>query len=318
LPEITDPKVLVGTKTADDAAVFRVSDGLALIQTVDFFTPVVDDPYMFGSIAAANSLSDVYAMGGRPAFALNIVGFPCRSERAPMSVLAEILRGGADKAREAGIDIVGGHSIDDAEPKYGLCVTGFVHPDRFWANVGATPGDRLVLTKPLGTGIISTALRAGAADEETVRRAMETMAALNRAAAEVALGIGVRACTDVTGFGLLGHLREMMVHGGVAARIRLAGVPVLAGARALARDGHVPGGTRRNLASLEPDVVFDESIPEEDRLLLCDAQTSGGLLFAVAPSRSHELLAGLTAAGLPAAEIGEFHEELAGGIEVLP
>jgi len=310
--------VLVGTKTADDAAVYRVSDELALIATVDFFTPVVDDPYLFGAIAAANSLSDIYAMGGRPALALNLVGFPRDSERAPMSVLAEILRGGAGKAREAGIDIVGGHSIDDGEPKYGLCVTGFVHPDRFWTNIGARPGDRLILTKPIGTGIITTALRARAVNAGAVHGALETMTALNRAAAEVALAVGVHACTDVTGFGLLGHLREMLAHGGVGACVRLAGVPVLAGARELARAGQVPGGTRRNLASLEADVLFDGSISAEDRLLLCDAQTSGGLLFAVAPSKAHELLAGLTAADVPAAEIGAFREEPAGTVEVLP
>ncbi len=310
--------MLVGTKTADDAAIYRVSDELALIQTVDFFTPVVDDPYQFGAIAAANSLSDVYAMGGRPTLALNIVGFPRDSKRAPMSVLGEILRGGADKAREAGIDIVGGHSIDDSEPKYGLCVTGFVHPDRFWANVGARPGDRLVLTKPLGTGIITTALRAGKANAELARGAVETMAALNHTAAEVAREVGVHACTDVTGFGLLGHLREMLAHGGVAAHVSLAAVPVLPGARELAREGLVPGGTHRNLASLDGDVTFDEAIPENDRLLLCDAQTSGGLLFAVAPSRAVELLTGLTAAGVPAAAIGEFREEPASRIEVRP
>jgi selenide,water dikinase len=316
LPAITDPNVLVGTKTADDAAVYRVSDELALIQTVDFFTPVVDDPYLFGAIAAANSLSDVYAMGGRPVMALNIVGFPRDNEAVPMSTLGTILRGGADKAKEAGINIVGGHSIDDNEPKYGLSVTGFVHPDQFWTNVGARAGDRLVLTKPLGIGVITTALRAGKAGEEIARDAIETMATLNRAAAEAAREVGVRACTDVTGFGLLGHLREML--DGVGARVRLSAVPILAGARELAAEEWVPGGSLRNKESLDRDVSYDQAIDELDRLLLCDAQTSGGLLFAVDSSNVAGLLSRLEAGGVAAAEIGEFGEAPEGKIEVMP
>ena len=308
--------MLVGTKTADDAAIYRVTDELALIQTVDFFTPIVDDPYLFGAIAAANSLSDVYAMGGRPALALNIVGFPRNNPAAPLSMLAEILRGGAEKAKEAGIDIVGGHSIDDNEPKYGLCVTGFVHPQRYWANVWAKAGDRLILTKPIGTGVITTALRAEKAAEAIARGAIETMLTLNRTAAEVARAVGVRACTDVTGFGLLGHLRGML--GGVGARVRLSAVPILQGARDLAVDGSVPGGTHRNKAFLDRHVRYDEAIEEVDRLLLCDAQTSGGLLFAVDASKSGELLSGLAGAGVTAAPIGEFLAAPAGTIEVLP
>jgi selenide,water dikinase len=310
--------VLVGTKTADDAAVYRVSDSLAIIQTLDFFTPVVDDPYMFGAIAAANSLSDVYAMGGRPALALNIVGFPRNSDATPMSVLKEILRGGAEKAKEAGIDIVGGHSIDDNEPKYGLCVTGFVHPDRFWTNVGARPGDKLVLTKPLGTGVITTAIRAGKASGELAGRAIETMATLNRSAAEAAAEIDVNACTDVTGFGFLGHLREMLSAGDVGARVNLAAVPVLEGMRDLVAHDFVSGGTRRNKESLDRDVAYDAGIPENDRLILCDAQTSGGLLLAVAPTQAPNLLSSLRAANVPAAEVGEFVERRAGKIEVVP
>lgn len=316
MPAITDPNVLVGTKTADDAAIYRVSDELAIIQTVDFFTPVVDDPYLFGAIAAANSLSDVYAMGGRPTMALNIVGFPKNSDVAPMSMLGTILRGGADKAREAGIDIVGGHSIDDNEPKYGLCVTGFVHPEKYWTNVGAKEGDQLILTKPIGTGVITTALRAGKAGDQIAQGAIESMARLNRAAAEAAIEVGVRACTDVTGFGLLGHLREML--DGVGARIRLSAVPILAGARELAAGGSVPGGSERNKASLDRDVNYDEAIDEVDQILLCDAQTSGGLLFAVDPSKAADLVSGLTAAGVLAAEIGEFGAAPEGKIEVLP
>jgi selenide, water dikinase len=307
--------VLVGPGTADDAAVYRISDELALIQTVDFFTPVVDDPYEFGAIAAANSLSDVYAMGGRPVLALNVVGFPRGSDATPMAMLAQILRGGAEKAREAGIDIVGGHTVDDREPKYGLCVTGFVHPKAYWTNVGGRAGDRLVLTKPIGTGIVTTAMKAGTAGEEAARAAVATMAALNRAAAEAAREVGVRACTDVTGFGLLGHLREMLA--GVGARIRLSAVPVLPAARELAAAGSVPGGTRRNKASLDRVVTWHDGIDEADRLLLCDAQTSGGLLFAVEPSRLGDLLSGLTGAGVPAAVVGELVAEPDGRIDVV-
>ncbi len=295
-----------------------MSDELAIIQTVDFFTPVVDDPYCFGAIAAANSLSDVYAMGGRPVFALNIVGFPRNNEKVPFSVLSEILRGGADKAKEAGIDIVGGHSVDDNEPKYGLCVTGFVHPDSVWKNVGARPGDKLVLTKPLGIGVITTALRAGKASEEVARRAIETMLVLNRSAAEAAAEIGVHACTDITGFGLLGHLREMLSAGNVAARVELSAVPILDGARDLAEEGFVPGGTCRNKQSLDPRITYDGSIGPEDRLLLCDAQTSGGLLFAVPAEKSQQLASALTAAGtLAATEIGEVLEGRPGNIDVV-
>lgn len=308
--------MLVGPGTSDDAAIYRVSDELALIQTVDFFTPVVDDPYQFGAIAAANSLSDVYAMGGRPVLALNVVGFPRGSDVLPMSMLAEILRGGAEKAREAGIDIVGGHTVDDKEPKYGLCVTGFVHPKEYWANVGGRAGDRLVLTKPIGTGIVTTAMKAGTAGEGASRAAIGTMATLNRAAGEVGRKAGVRACTDITGFGLLGHLREML--SGVGARIRLTTVPVLPGARELAVKGFIPGGTRRNRESLDGIVSYLDGIDEVDRILLCDAQTSGGLLFAVEPSRFDALLLGLAEAGVAAAAIGELIAEPKGRIEVLP
>lgn len=318
LPAIADPNVLVGTKTADDAAVYRVSGDLAIIQTLDFFTPVVDDPYLFGAIAAANSLNDVYAMGGKPVLALNIVAFPRQSDAVPVSVLGEILRGGAAKAKEAGIDIVGGHSIDDNEPKYGLCVTGFVHPDRFWRNVGARPGDKLILTKPLGTGILTTALRAGKADRKRTRQAIETMAALNRSAAEVAREFDVHACTDVTGFGFLGHLREMLAGGDVGARVIVSAVPILDGARDLATQGVVPAGTRRNKEALDRDVAYGPAMAEVDKLLLCDAQTSGGLLCAVPSEQASGLLSTLEATGGRAAQVGEFVASPAGKIEVLP
>lgn len=315
LPAISDPNVLVGTRTADDAAVYRVSDELAIIQTVDFFTPVVDDPYLFGAIAAANSLSDVYAMGGKPTMALNIVGFPRKNDALPISVLGDILRGGADKAAEAGISIVGGHSIDDNEPKYGLSVTGFVHPKRYWTNVGAKPGDKLILTKPIGVGIITTALRGGFHDAKIEQQATDTMACLNRKAAEAGQQIGVHACTDVTGFGLLGHLREMLE--GVGATIKLSAIPVLNGVRELAKDEFVPGGTYRNLTAVAESVTFDPTISELDQLILCDAQTSGGLLFAVAPQKSEALQQQLLLSGVSGVEIGTFRQENIGRIEVV-
>ena len=296
--------MLVGTKTADDAAVYRLSETQALVQTVDFFTPVVDDPYSFGAIAAANALSDVYAMGGQPAFALNIVGFPRDNEALPLSVLGEILRGGAEKALEAGVAIVGGHTIDDNEPKYGLCVSGFVHPKRYWTNTGARPGDILVLTKPLGTGIITTALRAGEADEDVIAHAVETMATLNRSAAQTASAFEVHACTDVTGFGFLGHLREMQGDN-VGFRVDLSAIPVLEGARELAARGFIPGGARRNWLPLEHLVSCADHVSEGDRLLLCDPQTSGGLLIAVTPQQASDLIAGLAAAGVDAAKVAE-------------
>jgi selenide,water dikinase len=312
---MTDPNVLVGTRTADDAAVYRVNDELAIIQTVDFFTPVVDDPYLFGAIAAANALSDVYAMGGKPTLALNIVGFPRKSESLPLSVLADILRGGADKATEAGIQIAGGHSIDDSEPKYGLSVTGFVHPDKYWTNIGAKAGDKLILTKPIGVGVVTTALRAGHKDAEIEKLAIDSMAALNRKASEIGQKVQVRACTDVTGFGLLGHLREMLE--GVGVRVESSKVPLIKGVRQLAEMDFVPGGTYRNLDAVKDSVHFDASISEVDQLLLCDAQTSGGLLFAVDPSKASVLTDELIANNVQAAEIGEFTSNHTNNIEVV-
>lgn len=308
--------MLVGTRTADDAAVYRVSDEMAIIQTVDFFTPVVDDPYLFGAIAAANSLSDIYAMGGKPAMALNIVGFPRKNDAVPLSVLGDILRGGADKAAEAGISIVGGHSIDDNEPKYGLCVTGFVHPKRYWTNVGGKPGDKLILTKPIGVGIITTALRGGFNDATVEKQAIDTMACLNRKAAEAAQEIGVNACTDVTGFGLLGHLREMLE--GVGAQIKLSNVPILDGVRELAEEDHIPGGTHRNLNAVASAVQFDPLVTKLDQLILSDAQTSGGLLIAVTPENASALIEKLLQSGVLAREIGFLTDTNPGSISVHP
>ena len=294
-------------RKADDAAVYRLDADRALVATVDFFTPVVDDPFDFGRIAAANALSDVYAMGARPLFALNLVAFP--RKLLGSGVLEEILRGGGEATRDAGIAVVGGHSIDDPEPKFGLCVVGEVSPERVVLNSTARPGDRLVLTKPIGTGIVSTAIKAGAAVPEAIAAAVTSMATLNRAAAEAMLHVGVHAATDVTGFGLLGHLRELLVASQVAARVRASAVPLLPDAQPLCRDGHVPGGTLRNQEDLRASVTWGDDVAPTLRVLLCDAQTSGGLLIAVPADRADRLLAELRARRAPAAAlIGEVVE----------
>lgn len=307
--------MLVDAGTSDDAAVYRLDADRALVATVDFFTPIVDDPYDFGRIAAANALSDIYAMGARPLFALNIVAFP----RAHLDegLLSEIVRGGGETARRAGIAVIGGHSVDDPEPKYGLCVIGEVHPDRIIRNSGARPGDRLVLTKPIGTGVLSTAFKRDAVGADALAAAVASMAELNRGAAEAMVAAGASAATDVTGFGLLGHLRELARASGVAARIEAGAVPLLPGALELAGEGFVPGGTRRNRRDVEADVEWDADLSDPERLLLCDAQTSGGLLIAIAPERLDRLLDLLREAGTPAASvIGELHEGPAGRITV--
>ncbi len=283
-----DPKVLVGADTSDDAAVYKLDDLTALIATVDFFTPIVDDPYEFGAIAAANSLSDVYAMGGRPLFALNVVGFP--SNRLPVSVLEKILLGAQNKAKEAGINIVGGHTVDDTEPKFGLAVTGVVALDKMVANRGACPGDVLVLTKPLGTGVLSTALKQGLLDETQRQRLVETMACLNWGAAEAMQEVGVHAATDITGFGLCGHLLEMLKASGVGGELRFDAVPFLPGVFELAASGVIPGGSRDNFEFTRPHLTYPESLSEIRRIVLNDAQTSGGLLIAVAEDRVADLL----------------------------
>lgn len=284
LPPIHDPRVLVGTNTNDDAAVYLLTEECALVATVDYFTPIVDDPYFFGAIAAANALSDIYAMGAEPLFALNLVGFPRGT--LPIEVLGEILRGGADKLAEAGIAAIGGHSIDDQEPKFGMCVIGTVHPQRVVRNAGAVPGDRLYLTKPLGTGIISTAIKRGVASPAAVEAAIQSMTALNRGAALAMQQTGVHAATDVTGFGLLGHLHEMVRASGVGARVERARVPLLPTVVDLACADVVPGGTRRNYESVRESVRWAPDVPLWEQLLLCDAQTSGGLLIAVPVERA--------------------------------
>ena len=316
MPPIADPRVLVGNATNDDAAVVLISPEIALVATIDYFTPIVDDPYSFGQIAAANALSDIYAMGGTPIYALAICGFP--RDRLASGELGEILRGGADKAAEAGIAIVGGHSIDDAEPKYGLSVTGTIHPDRIIRNVGAQVGDRLFLTKPLGSGIVATAIKREMASPELIATAVQVMSTLNRDAAVAVLSVGVNAGTDVTGFGLLGHLAEITKGSGVAARIYVSRVPVMPMVRDLIAKDVVPGGTRRNLANVAEFVRWPEGFPEAEQLLLADAQTSGGLLVAVAPERAERLKLALESAGtLASAEIGEIVAG-DGWIEVVP
>lgn len=314
-PAAPEPNLLVGTESFDDAGVYRISDDLALVQTVDFFTPVVDDPYAFGQIAAANALSDVYAMGARPLTALNLVAFPV--DTLEKEVLAQILKGGLSKVQEANAVLVGGHTVDDPEPKYGLAVTGVVHPDRVITNAGARPGDRLVLTKPLGIGVITTAMKRTEVPREVARSAVEAMTALNAAAAEAMQEVGVHACTDVTGFGLLGHLHEMALASRVAARIDASAVPLLPGARELAEAGYVCGGSRANRRYLAPFVRFAHGVDEPLRVLLCDAITSGGLLISVSPEKAPALLGELQARGtLAAREIGVVVEGVAGEIEV--
>ncbi|HEY0389169.1 MAG TPA: selenide, water dikinase SelD [Gaiellales bacterium] len=272
------PELLVGNESLDDAAVWRVSDDLALVTTIDFFTPIVDDPYTFGRIAATNAISDIYAMGARPAFALNVVAFP---KTLPMELLGEILRGGAAVAELAGVAIAGGHSIDDAEPKYGMAVTGFAHPDRIWRNTGGRAGDALVFSKRIGTGIVATAIKRGQAGDEAVEAAVESMTTLNdRAAAQLA-EMEPHAVTDVTGFGLVGHARELAAGAGLQARLRFADVPLLPGVRELVEADVVPGGTRTNLELAAGYATFAEQLGEAERLVACDAQTSGGLLAAV-------------------------------------
>ncbi len=315
LPPIVDPNVLVGHATADDAAVYRMSDDLALILTTDFFTPVVDRAYDFGAVAAANALSDVYAMGGTPLAALSLVGFP--NGALPPEVLAEILRGAAEKAQEAGIAIVGGHTIQTEEPIFGLAVVGRVHPAAVITNSGARPGDFLILTKPLGLGIITTAAKRGEDDLEAISEAIAVMTTLNRDAAAVFTEAGVHALTDVTGFGLLGHLRGMAAASGVSGQVWADLVPILPAAREYVRRGMAPGGTRANLRFLSGWVNYDQEITGDEQLLLCDAQTSGGLLAALPGDRAAQVVRELQSAGAgSAALIGTIEAGLPGRIRV--
>ena len=305
IPLTNDPNILTDTRTSDDAAVYKITDDVAIVQSLDFFTPIVDNPYDFGSIAAANALSDIYAMGAEPLFGLNIVAFP--SNRLSTSILEEILDGAREKAREAGINILGGHTIDDNEPKYGMVVTGRVHPDRIWKNAGAREGDVIILTKSLGTGILSTALKKGLADEAVQRKLINTMSELNNKSAEIIKKYPVHACTDVTGFGLLGHLSEMTAPDKIDAEIYVESVPVIQEVWEFAGGGIIPGGTRNNLSFLQNKTYWDDGISQTEQYILCDAQTSGGLLFAVAPEYEKQVISDLHQAGIKqAGRIGHF------------
>ena len=301
LPRTADPSLLVGFDGSDDAAVYRLSGELAMVQTVDFFPPVVDDPYDFGRIAAANALSDVYAMGGEPKLAMNLLAVP---SCLPLEAVGAILEGGADKVKEAGAVIAGGHSIEDPEPKYGLCVTGVVHPDRVLTNSGARAGDILVLTKPLGAGILTTAAKADLLSEADCRAMVAVMAALNRAAAEAAVPLLPSACTDVTGFGLMGHAREMAEGSGVTLELWPDKAPLQPRVLELARDGIIPGGAYRNRAFAGPDAEGEEAFPQALMDCLYDPQTSGGLLISIPEERAAQLLRRLSDAGVPAAAVG--------------
>lgn len=314
-PAISNPDVLVGTNTADDAAVYRLNDTLAVVQTVDFFTPIVDDPYHFGAISAANSLSDIYAMGARPLFALNIVGFP--EKRLPLEVLKRILQGASDKAQEAGIDIIGGHTVEDSEPKFGLAVTGLINPDKILTNARAQAGDVIILTKPIGLGIITTGIKRGMVEKADENKAIDIMERLNREAAEAMQELEIHACTDVTGFGLLGHLKEITVASQVAAKIFASSIPIIDRSRELAAAGIVPGGTLANQDYVKPYVIWNDKISDIDRLILCDAQTSGGLIIVLPQNQQGSLLRKLHDRGINDAQcIGAITEQGRGAIAV--
>ena len=306
--------LLIGAAEGDDAAVLRLDDERALVLTTDFFTPIVDDPGDWGRIAAANALSDVYAMGGRPLFAVNLAAWP--GDGLDIAILGQVLRGGAQVAAEAGCFVAGGHTIDDPVPKYGLAVVGLADPDALLTIDRAVPGDQLILTKALGTGVVATALKRRAAPADAVLAAVASMTLLNAGASQAALAAGVRAATDVTGFGLLGHLHRMLAASGVAARLWAASVPLLPGAAELAAAGFVSGGTRANTERMRGFAVLDAGVPAELAVLLHDAQTSGGLLLAARPAAAPALLSELRAQGLPAAGIGEVIQGKSGHVEV--
>ena len=308
MPPIEDPNVLVSGDTADDCAVYRVSETHAIVQSVDFFTPIVDDPYTFGQIAAANSLSDIYAMGAEPLFALSIMGFPQHS--LPLDVMSQIFRGGADKAREAGISVLGGHTIEDSELKYGLVVTAFAEIEQIRTNAGARPGDELVLTKPLGVGAISSAIQRRIASDTLIKKAELLMAALNRDAAQAMREVGVHAATDVTGFGLLGHLLEMTQASKVSAEIYATNVPTIEEAWDFVYKGRIPAATRANLKYVDPHLRYESGLPRDISLMLADPQTAGGLLIAVPSNKTELLIDRLKEMKTPAASrIGRITEE---------
>ena len=300
----TNNSVISDYTSTDDAAVVRLNDGKILLQTVDFFTPIIDDPYTFGQISAANSLSDIYAMGGIPLFALNIVAFPI--QKLSHTILSEIMQGGADKADEAGIPIVGGHSIDDNEPKYGLVVTGEVSEKNIWVNTGAKPGDSLILTKPLGTGVIATAIKKEMASSSTIESAVKSMVMLNKKASETLQNFNPNAVTDITGFGLMGHLIEICKGSNVSSNINFSDINFLPGAIDLANEGIMPGGSKRNLEYAENYVKFSDSLSPTEKLLACDAQTSGGLLISIPNDEADQFI---SAYGHQAIKIGSIIEK---------
>ncbi len=301
LPKFQDENLLLGFDTSDDACVYKLREDLVAVQTVDFFPPMVDDPYLYGQIAAANSLSDIYAMGARPSLALNIVCFP---DCLPLTVLRQILAGGYDKVREAGAVIAGGHTIEDDVPKYGLCVTGFAHPDEIWANKGAKAGDVLVLTKALGTGVLNTAAKADLLSEEQYRPAAASMAKLNRYACEAGRAVGLSACTDITGFGLAGHLCEMLENSGLSVRLNAKSLPLLPNALDLAEEGILPKNTHVNREHFGAQVMFEAATPLAVQDILFDPQTSGGMLLSLPEERAAALLEKLGESSPEAAVIG--------------
>lgn len=317
LPSFYDPNVLIGHETSDDVAVYRINDDIVLVQSVDYFTPVVNDPYDFGAIGAANSFSDLYAKGVKPLVALNLVGFPAKT--IPLEVLGMILRGGVEKAKEAGVSIVGGHSIDDQEPKYGLCVSGIANWEKIISNSSARPGDALILTKPLGTGIITTAIKREMAPEALIKQVTKSMATLNNFASQAMIEIGVNSATDVTGFGLLGHLLNMIKASGVGADIFYSNIPIFPESRDLAKQGIYPGGTNNNREFLEKVVDWQFDFLPEDELILFDPQTSGGLLISVSQERKNNLLRRMAELGVYfAQEIGRIRDDNQNRIRVYP
>ncbi|OIO99817.1 MAG: selenide, water dikinase SelD [Bacteroidetes bacterium CG2_30_33_31] len=314
LPKIFDKNVLVGAETSDDAAVYLIDENTAIVQTLDFFTPIVDDPYSFGAIAAANALSDIYAMGSKPLFALNIVGFP--EKRLPLKVLEDILLGAADKASEAGISIIGGHTVEDTEPKFGMVVSGIINPKNILKNIGGHDGDKLVLTKPIGTGILSTASKRGLTSSITVDYIVKLMSTLNKSAAEIASDFNPSACTDVSGFGLLGHLREMVLNTDIGVQINMAAIPIIPETRQFAMANIIPGGTINNMNWVEKDINYDSSISKIDKIILNDAQTSGGLLLAIPKENINAFMKVASSKNEQFYQIGEFSSALAGKIKV--
>ena len=311
LPQITDKNVLIDSSNADDAGVYRITNDIAAILTVDFFTPIVDDPYWFGAIAAANSLSDVYAMGGKPLAALNVAMFPNQPEFFPH--LKRIMQGGIDKMTEAGVSIIGGHTIKDKEPKYGFAVMGLIHPDKILDNSKARPGDAMILTKKIGTGIISTGVKADMCSEDTIKEFTESMATLNKRASEIMVEVGVNTATDITGFGLLGHMYEVLNASKLTARVYSNRIPFFLDAVRLSEIKKVPGGSLANLKSFESQVRWHQDIPDTVKFLLNDAQTSGGLLIFVPNERKDVLMAAMQKEGILAAYIGDVREEAATG-----